>query len=217
MDKYILCLANSYKHGGRCIAGIEVEPNNDTLTIKRDEHGSPIWIRPVAHTSSGEIPLSEAQHVNVLSLVQVNDVVCTGHGSHAEDHYYSSMEVLWELGPYDQFLRPYIDTWHTDIFGNRSKSVSASEFQAGDYSLMLIRAEGAEVYIDNLYFKQRVKFSFHGNVYDFPITDPEFLERLKRDSSLYKTYDTLYVVASLGLVHEGKHFKLAATLIIPQL
>lgn len=25
MDKLILCLANSYKEGGRCIAGIEVE------------------------------------------------------------------------------------------------------------------------------------------------------------------------------------------------
>ena len=31
MDKYILCLANSYKHGGRCIAGVEIKLKNGTL------------------------------------------------------------------------------------------------------------------------------------------------------------------------------------------
>ena len=38
MDKYFICLANSYKRGGRCIAGVEVLVNQDDhskMTIGR--------------------------------------------------------------------------------------------------------------------------------------------------------------------------------------
>lgn len=36
MDKYMLCLANSYKHGGRCIAGVEVVLIDNKFRIVRD-------------------------------------------------------------------------------------------------------------------------------------------------------------------------------------
>ena len=49
MDKLILCLANSYKHGGRCIAGIEVSLQEGQLSINKSSYGIPIWIRPVSH------------------------------------------------------------------------------------------------------------------------------------------------------------------------
>lgn len=43
----MLCLANSYKHGGRCIAGIEVTLDNKGYSIVRDVNGVPKWVRPV--------------------------------------------------------------------------------------------------------------------------------------------------------------------------
>ncbi len=215
MDKYILCLANSYKRGGRCIAGIEVELDNGILNIKKGDYGLPIWIRPVTQSLDGEIPLYEAQGVDVLSVVKVHDAVYVGTGAHSEDHYYSGLDVNQKLNPSDQFLRQYIDSLHTTIFGNRGKAITPAVFQAESYSLMLIRTEGAEVYLEERFQRQRVKFSFCGNQYDFPITDPKFLSRLREDSSLFKTYDTLYIVVSLSLEHDGWHSKLAATLIIP--
>lgn len=82
---------------------------------------------------------------------------------------------------------------------------------------MLIRTEGSEIYLDTRYTpKPRIKFNYNGNEYDFPITDPEYLNRLRLDASLYKSgYGVLYIVASLGVIHDGWHSKLAATIIIP--
>ena len=51
MDKLILCLANSYKHGGRCIAGIEVSLKEGRISIKKSSYGIPIWkaLKKVPH------------------------------------------------------------------------------------------------------------------------------------------------------------------------
>jgi hypothetical protein len=38
-----VCLANSFKEGGRCVAGIVLDSNNNP------ENGNVHWIRPVAN------------------------------------------------------------------------------------------------------------------------------------------------------------------------
>lgn len=217
MDKLILCLANSYKHGGRCIAGIEVSLQEGKLSIKKSSFGIPIWIRPVSHSAAGEVPLSDAIGIKVLSVVKIINASYAGSGSHSEDYYYNKLQLLDTLNPSDEFLKKYTDTWHNYIFGNRGRALTPDAFQDGDYSLMLIRTEGSEIYLDKRYTpKPRIKFYYNGNEYDFPITDPEYLNRLNLDNSLYKSgYGVLYIVASLGVIHDGWHSKLAATIIIP--
>lgn len=217
MDKLILCLANSYKHGGRCIAGIEVSLQEGQLSINKSSYGIPIWIRPVSHSAAGEVPLSDATGIKVLSVVKIVNVCYAGSGSHSEDYYYAKLQLLDTLNPSDEFLKKYTDTWHNCIFGNIGRALTPDAFQNGDYSLMLIRTEGSEIYLDTRYTpKPRIKFNYNGNVYNFPITDPEYLNRLRLDDSLYKSgYGVLYIVASLGVIHDGWHSKLAATIIIP--
>ena len=48
MDKHFICLANSYKRGGRCIAGIivTIKPNGQWVK-ETTQNGSPKWIRPI--------------------------------------------------------------------------------------------------------------------------------------------------------------------------
>lgn len=217
MDKYILCLANSYKHGGRCIAGVEVELKNGSLSIVKSQYGIPLWIRPISHSAAGEVPMSDARGIDVLSVVKVRGVSYAGNGSHSEDYYYQSLESVQSLNPSDSFLKEYTDSWHTTIFGNRGRALTPEAFDNGDYSVMLIRTEKAEVYLDTRYEpKPRIKFVHNGNIYDFPITDPVFLDRLHYNNSLYHPdYGTLYIVVSLGVVHDGWHSKLAATIITP--
>lgn len=218
MDKLILCLANSYKEGGRCIAGIEVELEEENITIVKSTFGIPNWIRPVSHSSAGEIPMYDAMGIDVLSLTKIHDVKYAGSGSHSEDYYYSKLEFIQSLNPSDSFLRNYTDSWHNTIFGNRGRALTPDSFQNGDYSLMLIRAEGCRIYLDNRYKpKSRIEFDYCGNKYDFPITDPGFLYKLHNNDGLYRTYDVLYIVASLAVEHEGWHSKLAATIILPAL
>lgn len=217
MDKFILCLANSYKHGGRCIAGIEVSLQEGQLSINKSSYGIPIWIRPVSNSAAGEVPLSDAIGIKVLSVVKIVNACYAGSGSHSEDYYYAKLQLLDTLNPSDEFLKKYTDTWHNCIFGNKGRALTPDAFQNGDYSLMLIRTEGSEIYLDTRYTpKPRIKFNYNGNEYDFPITDPEYLNRLRLDDSLYRSgYGVLYIVASLGVIHDGWHSKLAATIIIP--
>lgn len=217
MDKLILCLANSYKYGGRCIAGIEVSVNDGKLTIQKSTYGIPVWIRPISHSVAGEVPMSDALGIKVLSLVKIIDAQYAGNASHSEDYYYRKLQLLDTLNPSDKFLKEYTDTWHDCIFGNRGRALTPEAFQCGNYSLMLIRTEGSEIYLDKRFTpKPRIKFNHKDVEYDLPITDPEFLNKLQRNTSLYKSeYGVLYIVVSLGIEHEGWHSKLAATIIEP--
>lgn len=217
MDKYILCLANSYKHGGRCIAGVEVEIEKGELAIKKSAFGLPIWIRPISHSIAGEIPMTDACGINVLSVVKLHCICYAGNASHSENYYYTKIEPIDAIIPSDTFLQKFIDDWHSNIFGNRGRAVAPEDFMRGDYSLMLIRTQGCEIYLDQRYTpKPRVKFTYKNTDYDFPITDPVFLDKLHTNSTLYKSgYGVVYIVASLGVEHEGWHSKLAATIIFP--
>ena len=77
MDKYFICSANSYKRGGRCIAGVEVIiSQDDHWEIVRNNDGSPHWIRPIdQHTDYGEILEGEARHIPLLSVVRLTGVI----------------------------------------------------------------------------------------------------------------------------------------------
>lgn len=105
MDKLILCLANSYKHGGRCIAGIEVSLQEGRISIKKSSYGIPIWIRPVSHSAAGEVPLSDAIGIKVLSVVKIVNANYAGSSSHSEDYYYAKLLLLDTLNPSDEFLK----------------------------------------------------------------------------------------------------------------
>ena len=50
--KRIVCLANSRKFGGRCVAGKEINPNG-TLGV---------WVRPVTNQGNGEVTNWECQY-----------------------------------------------------------------------------------------------------------------------------------------------------------
>ena len=109
MNKLILCLANSYKHGGRCIAGIELELDGKKLKIVRSSYGIPVWIRPISHSSAGEVPMCDASKIAILSLVMVHNVSYAGSCSHSEDYYYESLKMIKTINPSDTFLKHYID------------------------------------------------------------------------------------------------------------
>ena len=217
MDKIIFCLANSYKHGGRCIAGVEVLISDGELSIVKSTYGIPNWLRPVSRTSAGEIPNHEAQRIKVFSIVKIHNVEFAGNGAHSEDCYYKKLEILGDLNPSDKFLATFSDTWHNCIFGNRGKAVTPEDFNNSNYSIMLIRTIDSSIYLDTRYTpKPRIKFQFCNHYYDLPITDPILLDKLKNNSSLYREYkEGLYIVVSLGVEHDGWHSKLAATIIIP--
>ena len=219
MEKYFICLANSYKHGGRCIAGIEVIPQSDgNLGIVHHDDGRPRWIRPVSMSANGEIPNNLAESFDIFSLVKLTDVEPCPDKAHTEDVHCTRMEICpFELSPTKNFLDQLLDTQHQAIFYFRGKSIPASIIDRLDYSLMLIHPDNACAYCDEERenSKYRMKFTYYGSNYDFPITDPVFLEQFKKNPDSYADLNGVYLVLSLGLEFEGFHYKLVATVVIP--
>ena len=219
MDKHFICLANSYKHGGRCIAGIEVVPLSDgSLVVVRHNDGRPKWIRPVSMSVNGEIPNHLAESFKFFSLVKLSDVDPCPNKAHTEDVHCSHMEICpFELRPTKAFLNLFLDTQHQAIFYYRGKAIPATIIDRLDYSLMLIHPDNACAYCDEERenSKYRMKFTYFGSNYDFPITDPVFLEQFKKSPESFSDLKGIYLVLSLGMEFEGFHFKLVATVVFP--
>ena len=120
--RYFICLANSYKRGGRCIAGIEIDSDNSIIYNK---NGNPKWIRPIADTQYGEIPNDEAECIKLLSHVGLSNVEDNPRNVHREDVLYDSMELVSsKIFPQTKFLDKLVDKTHKSIFGNHGKAVS---------------------------------------------------------------------------------------------
>ena len=213
--RYFICLANSYKRGGRCIAGIEVDCNNKAL---QNNDGNPRWIRPIANTSYGEIPNNIANNIKMLSLVRIMDGLPYPEDAHRENVRYLKMEVCpLSFSPEHILLNQFVDKVHQSIFGNRGRAVSVDMASGLDYSLMFIHVQNVNAYIDESRekSKNRMRFTYYGTEYDFPITDPAFLEEFRREPERYENIPDVYLTLSLGLEFEGWHHKLVAGVIIP--
>ncbi len=219
MDKYFICLANSYKRKGRCIAGVEiVYDSNGKWKPIRNEDGRPLWIRPIAKTTYGEIPNYVGECIQMLSVVKLTDVISCPDGAHTENVYYSRIEQCNDsFSQESSIMDQLIDTKHQSIFHNRGRAVSAKKLKETNYSLMLIHPDCACAYRDENRekSKNRMKFTYCDIEYDFPITDPVFLDEFKRRPNCYDDIPDVYLAISLGLEFEGWHHKLVAGVIIP--
>ena len=70
--KLIICMGNSYKNGGRCLAGIEVKKSSGGYNIVKNESGSPKWIRPVMKNDHNGIPESMVKAFGMLDVLEVD-------------------------------------------------------------------------------------------------------------------------------------------------
>ena len=218
MDKYFVCLANSFKRGGRCVAGIEVIPEkNGKWIIARNQDGSPHWIRPIASTQYGEIPNHIAFNIKLLHVVKLIDVKACPKHAHSENLHYSQLEVYQLFYPSElAILNQFVDTTHQSVFGNRGKAISVEMLLGLSYSLMLIHVKNANAYIDESRekSKNRMRFSYFGTEYDFPITDPIFLDEFRKQPERFVNIPDVFLTLSLGLEFEGWHHKLVAGVIL---
>lgn len=219
MDTYFICLANSYKRGGRCIAGIEIEIDNENRwTIKRNKDRSPKWVRPIAQTTEfGEIPEGEAHFLPLLSVVRLTDVVPCPQMAHSEDVNYKMMYPVGRVPAIPTVFDKLMDDVHPILFYNTDYSISVDTYKHGEYSLMMIHPEGLSFHLDPT--KNRAKyfltFKYNGAVYDFTITDPYFYQYIEQHPDAIENLSDVYLTLSLGLEYEGRHHKLIAAIIIP--
>ena len=216
--KRIVCLANSRKLSGRCVAGKEI--------------GTNCWIRPVSDRENGEVSEYERQYEDgtdplVLDIIDVPLLEAHPKDFQQEnwlldpDRYWRRVRrVRWsELTRLVDPAEPlWIDGSHT------SEGVSdkiALQLMANVHSsLRLIQVEHLRLSVASSggFFgrpKRRVQgwFTHNGTTYHLWVTDPVYERRfLAKPDGCYDLGDCLLTI-SLGEPFNGACYKLIAAII----
>jgi hypothetical protein len=215
----IVCLANSYKHDHRCVAGI-------SLITKK-------WVRLVGQIVPGCLTVKETcypdgREVALLDIFEAELGETCGSNCHPEDVYVT--ERPWQPvrrfdEPRDaQFLAAYVNKGPSVLQGYGDRVYGRKiEGTPVEKSLELIHPENLWWWIREENGKRKNRAIFRsGNVvracYDLAVTDPIWLNKLNSlplgiypharvfDGKPAKTFLTL----SLSEPFEGFHYKLVA-------
>lgn len=206
-----LCLANSTKPGGRCIAGVQLEKNSEGLHKIRRSNNRPEWLRPVSSDVGGAIPLQFAEHIEVLDIVECTCIKKVPSGHQIENFLVNlkSIKRIGSLGHKGVVLQNNVLSGicesRCDLWGSSS---AVSQIQKD--SLCLIRPDDPKPYKSS-YNKCRIKFRYGKPKieYDLPITDPNFNCGTQFGKDAYLT------ISLAGEKCKGEYYKLVAAVIVP--
>lgn len=208
----LLCLANSYKEGGRCIAGILL--NNNNLPILRDNKA--VWIRPVCKAEHGQVPNSLCNNILPLDIIEINGTNNVGSGYQSENTSFDENEIL-SIGRVNKNILNNLYSGTNLIFGNRGKAIPKDTIKTLDHSLILVNLTEFEIiekeYKDRQYPQVRLNFTYNNNSYDLPVTDPIFLNNYNNNNTILNNKNDIDVVLSLGVPFNNWYYKLVATII----
>lgn len=221
----ILCLANSRKTSGRCVAGREVING-----------GFGKWVRPVSERENAEISLEDRRYANgqdpsVLDIVTIPMLDPRPRGFQTENHlidsgYYWKFQrrATWAeaLAAVDGQGQPLWDNISSSYNGMHDR-VAEAEADPADGSLRLIRVPKLEVRvgIEGAEFgngKRRVRglFIHHGTTHLLSITDPQIEAHFLARPNGSTNVEGALLCVSLGEPWQGYAYKLIAAVILPE-
>ncbi len=218
----MICLANSRKYSGRCIAGKELA-------------GGLVggWVRPVSGSGTGELT-TEQITLRTGTLPQLLDILTMSlldQGPHA---YQSENRVItggrwvrsgrWEAERIGELADDVAELWINGYHGPNGRNdrmpVKSVE-EAISSSLLFIRAGGIAFTVQRDakgLNRVRARFTFRGDEYRLPVTDPEIEARyLPRDVGEYPApHPDAYVTVSISEPYQGFCYKLASAFVTPE-
>ena len=221
--KRIVCLANSRKMAGRCVAGKEISGN-----------GLPgNWIRPVSSRENESISEPERCYVNgddpeLLDIIEVPLLSPKPRGYQQENWLLNASRQWRKVGrlPWDelpQLADPEAPLWTNGFHSRGGENDQVPEDIAGvhDASLRLVRVHDLTVTVSEPSRPSadfpilRGRFTHCNETYRFRITDP-----VSESGSVdlpYREYPVgeRYLTVSLGEPFEGNAYKLIAAIIRP--
>ena len=213
MKKYIICLANSYKNGGRCIAGVEIQKKDGRINIVKNANGTPKWIRPIVGNGNDGVPENLAQSFSMLDILEIEVVQNAPEGMHSENAIFTSVKKIERVACTENNISLLCDTIHPLIFDNKGKAVASEVFDQGGYSLMFIKPENPvlQTQVDEYgHEKYRFQFTYRNNGYDLPLTDAKYIHLLQNRNV---KGGELYFTLSLGVKYGDFHYKLISRVI----
>lgn len=202
----MVCLANSWKEGGRCIAGIDVATGR--------------WVRPVSQIPGGALSVSEcsANDGTASRQVQPLDIVDIGSSTPSPEpgqpENYALGRTSWRVTGQvtaGSLMRFAVDEPQL-LYGMRDR-VADADVQHVQASLALINVEAPifEVRVRDYRTPQlRVHFNHHNIDYDLSVTDgQDWVNAARNDPDRYSQGNWLFTI-SLGGSFRGFRYKLVA-------
>ncbi len=222
--KTIVCLANSRKMSGRCIAG------------KALNGGVPAeWVRPISTRDHHEISEEDRRYENgkraaLLDIVSIEMLEHRPSSYQTENHVIDDAYYWEHEGRADQELLANaldhgIDTLWTNGYSSYSginDRIPLELAQSIESSLALIwvkdivltaSAEGAA--FGNMKRGARARWLWGGHQYALKVTDPVIEHRALSSSESRQHLGPAYVCVSLGEPFNDYVYKLAAAIITP--
>ena len=220
--KRIVCLANSRKPSGRCIAGKEIHSD-----------GRPgAWVRPVSDRETGEVSEDERQYddgsdPSVLDVIDV-PVLDAQPSSFQRENWLLDPKYYWsrircmtrnELADFvDPATSLWVDGYST--YNGLNDRIPLDEANDLDSSLRLIRVGRLELVVAQPGrafgdYRRRVQGRFtYGDVdYWLRVTDPVYERQyLSQPDGNYEIGES-YLTVSLGESYQGYSYKLIAAVI----
>lgn len=224
-SKVIVCLANSRKPGGSCVAGKEyfLDKQKNTFSI-----GS--WVRPVSQRETREISSDERRYKNggFADNLDIINISFTGADKHVfqSENELIDAETRWiRSGGYNKdYMECLLDSpqqlWLNgyDSSSGTNDRVPEQQLQGHVQSLYFIMPK--DLYLtsgcegknfgDNKK-TLRAHFSYNNVQYGIKVTDPE-LESVyfARGEGEYHDHGIRYLTVSLGEFYNGFAYKLIA-------
>lgn len=218
ITKRIVCLANSRKPQGRCIAGREWAENRPGA-----------WIRPVSSRLKEAVSEYERQYEDgrdprVLDIIEV-PLLEHRPKSYQSENWLLDRSQRWRktgrvsLGEIGSFVDPISSLWINDdsSYNGCNDRIGFEQAQSLNSSLRFIRVSKLILSVSRAYNNSkgqiRGRFSHAGDEYELRVTDPECESKY-----LKKPYDNYpigecFLTISLGETFKGYCYKLIAAII----
>ncbi|MDY6970532.1 MAG: RQC domain-containing protein, partial [Spirochaetota bacterium] len=229
--KQIVCLANSRKYSGRCIAGKEIlKDKNHALEDDLDVDMVGGWIRPISAQKTGEfsinsITLTNGKNPELLDIISIP--IAKHSPNHCQTENYLIDEGPWvKTGNFPltalSALCDYVDSlWinnHSSSFGLNDRIPVDLINASLKSSLLLIKLNKLSIVVEEdakMLKKVRAEFDFKGERYRLLVTDPivEGIYLKKEFGSYSILSNDLYVSIYISEPFNGYCYKLVAGII----
>jgi hypothetical protein len=211
----LVCLANSWKRGGRCIAGKTVHPTHR-------------WYRPVTSRQGGELSRTEYSYpdgseVALLDLLEYQALRPSPQPHHPEDILIADGRHPVKVGTFPLQNLPDLvdhpaDLWldATTASQNRDRIPDSNAVPLHN-SLYLIPVPGFETRREITFSgrpRLRCNFMYAGLPYNLAITDPTFTEQYVHGPE-NRQFGAALLTISLSEPFDGYLYKLVAALLDP--
>lgn len=222
VTKTIVCLANSYKEGGFCVAGMELVDGKPSG-----------WIRPVGDNGSLDRAQTRYDDGTMPKLLDIIEIALQRHkpDKHQQENWLiSDSAVRWKKrGEYRYAdLKGLLDSsktlWELDnrsTEGVNDRVCPKSALRSG-HSLKLIYVNELKLYRKDRPTKAsqtRARFMLNGSEYDFVVTDPDIKTLMSKPVIKIKNvYLTISLAKSFRPTGSKYRlcYKLVAAIIAPE-